>query len=204
MVVVRKSVPVASMRASFAANAVAIVAAMLFRWRLHDLVTLYWLEIVFLAGLTVVQMWRSTGIGAFAKSRGYLTILFVTHYGTFCVVYRAFIVQWFDAAAAADWYWLVVWVPFIALAAAHIVSFRRDYLVNEAAVVSPFDVMWIPYLRELPVHLPIIVGLVIAGSNSVGLAPVVVFGVAKTLLDAGAHAFYHARLVPRRAGRQSI
>ncbi len=192
--------PKASVQVVFSANFVALVVASLSNWQLSDLITLYWLELVALAPLTLVQMARARATGAFAKSRAYLIVLFGAHYGTFCVVYRALTVYLFGGSAAADWFWLMVWAPLAALIVAHVLSLRRDYLPNEAASTSPFDAMWIPYLRELPVHVPLLLAVVAVYGGSGARNEVLLFGAGKTIADVIAHAVYHTRIAPRRAG----
>jgi hypothetical protein len=196
--------PRASIQVVFSANFVAIVVAALSGWRLSDLVTLYWLELVALGGVTLIQMRFARAAGTFAKSRGYLVVLFVAHYGTFCVIYRAAIVYLFGGAASAEWYWLIVWAPLAALVIAHLLSFRRDYLPNEAAATSPFDAMWIPYLRELPVHVPLLIAILAAYGGSGTRNEVLLFGAGKTIVDFIAHAVYHTRVAPRRNSAHSM
>lgn len=190
--------PRASAQVLFSANFVAIVVAVLFQWRLSDLFTLYWLELVALAILTIVQMQTARAEGAFAKSPGYLIVLFLAHYGTFCVMYRATIAYFFKDSIAQEWFWAVVWVPLAALIVAHVVSFSRDYLPREAAATAPFHAMWIPYLRELPVHVPLLVAVAVVQGGSGARNEVLVFGASKMMADVIAHAVYHSRIATRR------
>jgi len=179
----------------FSANFVALVVAAVSGWRLNDLITLYWLELVALAGITIYQVRRATRAGTFGKSLGYITILFVTHYGTFCVLYRAIMIRIFGAdAVAANWYWLIVWLPLTALVTAHWLSLRRDYLPHQAAALSPYDAMWIPYLRELPVHIPLLIAIAVFHPDTSARFVVLFFGTVKLLLDVGAHVLYHTRI----------
>lgn len=190
-----RTIPSVSAQIVFSANFVAVVTAALFGWRLSDLFTLYWLELIALGAVAIIQMRHARATGTFQKSRGYILILFLAHYGTFCVVYRAVLMSMFGAnTPPAEWFWALVWLPFTALVAAHGFSFRRDFLPNEAIHVSPFDAMWIPYLRELPVHVPLLAAIALIQPNPAARNAVLGVACAKTALDVAAHLYYHTRL----------
>jgi hypothetical protein len=182
----------------FVANIAAIVVALVFSWRLNDLVTLYWLELIAVGFITLLQMRAAIGAGTFAKSPGYLIVLFVAHYGTFCVLYRTATDVIFDRAESAPWFWAAIWPALAIIISAHIVSLRRDYLDDEAVATSRFDAMWIPYFRELPVFIPLLIALALVDGGSVARSETVLFGLGKTTIDAIAHVVYHTRIAKRR------
>ena len=191
----RRPIPSVSAQVVFSANFVAVVTAAVFRWRLSDLLMLYWLELIALGAVAIFQMRHARAAGTFQKSRGYVLIQFLAHYGTFCVVYRAVLMSLFGASTPpADWFWALVWLPLAALVIAHGLSFRRDFLPNEARNVSPFDAMWIPYLRELPVHVPLLAAIALIQPDPAARTVVLGAAGAKTALDVAAHLYYHTRL----------
>lgn len=181
--------------ALIAANAVAIVVATVGGWSLGDLFRLYLIELVAVGVITLGQIRTASKPGAFAKSPGYLLIFFVAHYGSFCVFYLALLPRIVaDFGAVAVNFWIVVIVPAVAFAVAHAVSFVSDYLPREASRISSLQAMVLPYARELPVHLPLILaaaflsGVIPAHQAAIG------FAVAKTAIDVFAHITLHRRL----------
>jgi hypothetical protein len=202
--------PTVSLPCVVFANAACAVMAWALNWELNGLLTLYWLELIAIGFITLRQMRRASRAGTLAKSRGYLAIFFIAHYSTFCVIYRAALVYLLSGQLVnAPAYWIVVWLPLAALIGAHVVSYRRDYLPREAAGRSPFDAMWIPYLRELPLQVPMLVALTFVPDGHRAGTAVLLFGAGKTMADAVAHVLYHSRIVPiaahgDRAGRENL
>lgn len=181
--------------ALIAANSVAVVTAAVAGWTLGDLFRLYLIELVAVGAIALAQMRRAAKPGALAKSRGYQAIFFVAHYGSFCVFYLA-LLPWLvaDFGAVAEYYWLIVWIPAAALAAAHVVSYQHDYLAREAVRISPLQAMFLPYARELPVHLLVILAAAILSGSVPAHQAAIGFALGKTLLDVITHISLHRRL----------
>lgn len=181
--------------ALIAANAVAVLTAAIGGWTLGDLFRLYLIELVVVGLVTLLQIRTASKPGAFAKSRGYLLIFFIAHYGSFCVFYLALLPQIVaDFGAVAPNFWIVVAVPAAALAAAHAVSYVADYLPREASRISGVQAMVLPYARELPVHVPLILAAAFLSGVLPGHSAAIGFAVGKTAADVFAHITLHRRL----------
>jgi hypothetical protein len=78
--------------------------------------------------------------------------------------------------------------------AAHVVSYRNDYVPREATRVSAVQAMVLPYARELPVHIPLILAAALLSGTLSAHAAAIGFALAKTLADVGTHIALHRRL----------
>jgi hypothetical protein len=170
--------------ALLAANATALLTAALAGWSLGDLFRLYWFELIALGFLTLAQIHYARRPGALAKSRGYQSIFFVAHYGTFCVMYYAILPSLLGGRwADGPHFWLTVGIPAAALGAAHFAAFRLDFLRVEAPHVSAIQAMLLPYAREVPVHLPLLAVAMFLPEDLPSLKVTLLFAFGKTLAD---------------------
>ena len=173
-----------SMAAILAANAVVIVTAWSAGWGLGELFRLYWLELVIVGIVALFQIRYARRPGALAKSRGYQGIFFVAHYGTFCVAYGAILSSILkDRWEVGAIYWLVVMIPAAALAIAHVVAFRVDFLRREAAFVSSLQAMLLPYARVAPVQAPLILAAALLPADISARGAAILFALGKTAAD---------------------
>jgi len=186
----------APMTALILSNAVASVTAWVAGWGLGELFRLYWFELVAVGVVALFQIRTARRPGPFVKSRGYQGIFFVAHYGTFCVAYGATM----SAILGARWdvepvFWLVVWIPVIALCGARAIEFRIDFLRREAAFVSPMQAMVLPYLRVVPVLAPIAIAAAALPESLPATAIAVLLSLGKLAAEAAAYG------LRRRAGQ---
>lgn len=178
-----------------AANSAVVATAALGGWMRNELFRVYLLELVVVGLIGMLQIHRAAKPGALAKSRGYLLIFFVAHYGTFCALYFALLprLAWPDFEALAPEDWMLVLLCVAALAAAHATSFVFDYLPREALRISSMQANFLPYARVLPVQLPLIAAAILAPTDG-GAGEAIVFALAKTVADVITHIALHRRL----------
>lgn len=198
----RVHVPKASTIALLLANLVPIALVLALEWTVPMLLHLYWFELIVVGLFTIAQMRRAHSAGPLAKSLGYQIIFFVAHYSTFCVIYRVLLVQliW-EGAPFPPAFWLAFAIPLLALAAAHLVSYRKDFLAGERGRLTPFQSMWLPYYREAPVHVVLVTAALLMKPAQIGLAATFAYAILKLAADAGTHVVYHHALLTREAGR---
>ncbi len=171
------------------ANLIALATAGAAGWGLGELFRLYWIELAAVGVVALFQIRFARRPGALGKSRGYQGIFFVAHYGTACVAYGAIM----SSILGSRWtvepiFWLVVWIPALALIVAHVVAFRVDFLRREAALVSSMQAMLLPYARVLPVQAPIILAAALLSADLPARSAAVLFALGKTVADFGLYA----------------
>jgi len=170
------------------ANGVVLITAWFAGWGLGELFRLYWLELVIVGVAALFQIRCARRPGALDKSRGYQGIFFVAHYGTFCIAYGAML----SSILKSRWeveslYWLVVIIPTAALALAHAVAFRVDFLRRDAAFVSSMQAMLLPYVRVLPVQAPLILVAALLPTDIPATSAAILFALGKTAADVAVH-----------------
>ena len=84
---------------------------------------------------------------------------------------------------------LPLWLCTAAFAVNHLFSLRYNIEVDRAGHPNIGTLMFTPYLRILPMHLLIVVGLHLG----TGLAGMLLFVLLKTAADAAMHLVEHAR-----------
>ncbi len=181
------------------ANIAALSTAWIAGWGLGELFRLYWIELVAVGVVAFFQIRSARRPGALAKSRGYQGIFFVAHFGTFCVAYGALLSSILDERWEVEpLFWLVVMIPAAALAGAHVIVYRVDFLRREAAFVSSMEAMFLPYLRVLPVQTPLVVAAAILPANISGPSAAILFALGKTVADLATYVVRRRRIDPDR------
>lgn len=191
-------------RLSLAANAVTLVIALWQGWSFAALVWPYWLQSVAIGAGNVARMSRvarfSTAglrmndapVPEDARGRGRMVAFFCMHYGLFHLVYLVFLVGIADLAPG-EGRWVALGAA--VMVAAQVTATRRQIREDAATTPNLGAMMLLPYLRILPMHMTIVLGLPVAGSSP-GFA-VLLFGALKTLGD---HWSIRAEDAVRRGG----
>jgi cation transport ATPase len=187
-----------------ASNAVTLVLALWQGWSLGLLLWPYWAQSVIIG---VFSYRRMLGLQRFSTAnfrvngkpaeendatRRSTANFFAMHYGMFHLVYAIFLLML--TTPAADWLWIAIAV--VAFAFNHASSFRRFREADRQGRPNIGALMFLPYLRVLPMHLMIIFGIGMAGGGAVA---VLFFGLLKTAADAAMHVAEHRILASARA-----
>lgn len=178
------------------ANAAAAALAWFAGWDRGELFRLFWIEIAFVGLIGVLQIVFARRPGPLAKSKGYQSIFFVAHYGTFCVAYGAMVAAILDDAwESPPEFFVFVLIPAMLLAAAHGIDFWLNYLPRGAALVSSMQAMLLPYARVVPLQVPLIVAaMVLPVGDGTDHGAVLVLAIAKLAGDVAALAARERRV----------
>ena len=187
-----------------AANAFTLMLALAQDWPLALLLWPYWLQSVLIGAYSVR---RILGLRQFS-TEGFLinrravepteqtkctTALFFTlHYGVFHAVYALFLVRL--QMPAHEWLW--VGVAGLAFLLNHGHSFRRYREADRQGRPNIGTLMFLPYLRVLPMHLTMMIGTTALDGSAGAL---LLFGALKTAADCAMHVAEHRILAA--AGR---
>lgn len=112
---------------------------------------------------------------------------FVAHYGLFHVVYAMFLAN-FSAGADVEWLWVAV--AGLSFAWSHAASHRMHVEHDLRGKPNLGALMFVPYVRIIPMHLTIILGAVLGG----GLFGMLLFASLKTVADVAMHYIEHRML----------
>ena len=180
-------------------NVVTIALAWWLRWPLITLLWPYWLQSVIIG---CFSFWRILKLGNFslANTSGFdrgspqatkrsTAGFFAMHYGVFHLVYFIFLASATSGHFKPVPAYHVTELDYIVMAAlgisyviAHGATYRRIMEADQRGCPNIGGVMFLPYLRVIPMHITIIVGL--ASGHSTGI---LIFGALKTVADAAMH-----------------
>jgi hypothetical protein len=184
------------------ANAVTLVAALAFDWPLGTLVWPYLAQsliIGWFARKRMLEEPRITTEGLTSNGRPVpnspegrrsTANFFVLHYGLFHVGYVVFTVHQAGWPTAGDGVAIASLVVPFAFTHAH--SFRANWPTEAARPINLGALLFVPYLRIVPMHLTILFGGAVIGSAQ-GF-PVALFVVLKTASDVAMHYAEHRLL----------
>ncbi len=121
-------------------------------------------------------------------------VFFTIHYGIFHFGYMVFLFT-FSQGGVADWSPLWFAVTAVGFVISHGQSHREHVDADVRGTPNIGTLMFIPYIRIVPMHLTIILGAMLA--NGLGL---LLFGALKTVADVAMHKVEHHMLqAPRGA-----
>lgn len=185
-------VPDAALTGLVVVNLVALGAALVLRVSLRDLMLVYWVQSVIIGLMNVIRILRLRDFStegfrqmpATPASKYGVAVFFCVHYGFFHFIYLFFLRspgrgQAGDPVAS---YWLAGCALLFLLQ--HAFSLRQTLARDASGRPNLSKLMFLPYLRILPMHLTLIFGLGFLGGGSAAL---LLFGFLKTLADAGMH-----------------
>jgi hypothetical protein len=182
-----------------AVNALALALALYLHWTLTSLLMLYWAQSVVIG---VASFFRILNLERFSTAN--FTIndrpveptpqlkrrtarFFALHYGIFHVVYLGFIVGL--RRGEPIWTWgLALCAALFALN--HLWSYRRNRELDRQGAPNIGALMFMPYVRIVPMHATILSGALFAPAG-IGI---VFFAVLKTAADVAMHVVEHRLL----------
>jgi len=188
------------------ANALSLAMAYAEGWGALQLMLIYWGQGVIIGAvnvLRIVTLRNYSTEGWFNHARdwedrrpptpGSAALIFAGHYGVFVIgigSFLAFHMATVHARLDARGFWICM----LAFTVSHLWSFLRNFKRDRQGAPRLGDLMALPYLRVLPMHATILIGLVFL--NSVG--GLLLWGVLRTVADVAMHVVEHDRL--RKSG----
>jgi hypothetical protein len=192
-----------------AVNLIPLAGVLFFGWSVFAVVVLFWAENLVIGILNVARMLtlyiRKGDRGALG-----LAGFFAMHFGIFTAVHGVFVFALFapsgsaqgaeEAAGLAH-----LWLPLLALAGSHLLSFFYNYLGRrEWEAVTAEDLMLAPYGRVVALHVAILVGAFLVEALGQPVAALALLVVIKIAMDVAAHAREHDRLEARVVGDAAV
>lgn len=176
-------------------NVVTLVAALLFRWEVAWLFWPYWIQSVIIGAYARKRMLNLAQFSTEGFTSGNRPVpeneqgkrstanFFVLHYGGFHLGYLVFLLA--EHRVSGLWNMSILF----ACGVSFVLSQRNTYAMQHAADLrgrpNLGKLMFIPYVRILPMHLGIIFGSGLGG----GVFSLVLFTALKTLADIALDAF---------------
>jgi hypothetical protein len=187
-----------------ASNLLTLVVALLFHWDVRQLLWPYWLQSVMIGAfaarrMAVLQRFDVEGVSIndrpateTAQTRHSTVLFFIVHYGFFHFGYFVFLwTGWMERGSAiTPLDWLGLGVLGLSFVFSHWRSHREHVEADLAGRPNIGKLMFMPYLRVIPMHIVILFGAAQGG----GVGMVLLFVVLKTLADLGMHRFEHRKL----------
>jgi hypothetical protein len=175
-----------SARTLILVNVVTLVAALLFRWEVAWLFWPYWIQSVIIGAYARKRMLNLAQFSTEGFTSGNKPVtanFFVLHYGGFHLGYLAFLLA--EHRVSGLWNMAILF----ACGVSFVLSQRTTYAMQHAADLhgkpNLGKLMFMPYVRILPMHLGIIFGSGLGG----GVFSLVLFTALKTLADIALDAF---------------
>ncbi|HEV7716935.1 MAG TPA: DUF6498-containing protein [Steroidobacteraceae bacterium] len=190
-----------STRLLIVSNAITVVAALVLHWPIETLMWPYWIQSVIIGWYSRRRMlalhqfstegFTSNGQPVPETPRALRSTanFFAIHYGFFHLGYLVFLWQHIDKLSR--WDWLAFAGLSVSFVMSHGASFRQNLAADVRGRPNLGALLFLPYLRILPMHLTLIFGRAIGGD---GAGALLLFGVLKTLADVGMHYADHKML----------
>lgn len=197
-----------SVWALIATNAVAIAIAMWNDWSARPLILLYWAQSAIIGIASVFRIlalerfatgrFESGGV-VFFESEGpteapttdvkrRVALLLSVVFGLLLLLYY-FLISLGPRGGPLDWQWILTGAAAFALN--HLWSYRYNRDLDRRGTPNINMLAFMPYLRIVPMHLVVVTG---AAYYVDGGAPVLFFGVVKTVFDVAMHVQEHSHL----------
>jgi hypothetical protein len=185
-------------------NVVALAVAVVQGWSLFDLMLVYWIQSVAIGASNVFRILalerfstknftiNNRPVDPTPKTKRHVALFFMLHYGLFHFVYLVFIINEGPDSLIFDPWYLVCGLVF---AVNHFFSYRYNRELDRQGTPNIGTLMFLPYLRIVPMHLTIVFGAS-RGYPGFGL---LIFGGLKTVADVLMHYVEHGRLNRGRA-----
>lgn len=187
-----------------ASNLLTLAVALAFRWDVRELLWPYWIQSVVIGvfaarRMAVLQRFDVEGFSIndqpateTPQTRRSTVTFFVLHYGFFHFGYLAFLLVGWRAAggALAPIDLLALAVVGLSFVWSHWKSHREHVQADLAGRPNIGKLMFLPYLRVIPMHLVILFG----ASRGGGAVTVLLFVSLKTLADLVMHRIEHRQL----------
>ena len=187
-----------------ASNLLTLVVAFVFHWDVRDLLWPYWMQSVVIGAFAarrmfVLQRFDVEGVSIndqpateSTQTRHSTVLFFIVHYGFFHFGYLVFLwTGWMEkGSAVTSLDKLGIAVLALSFLWSHWQSHREHVQADLAGRPNIGKLMFLPYLRIIPMHIVILFGAAKGG----GAGMVLLFVVLKTLADLGMHRLEHRRL----------
>ena len=180
-------------------NLIVIVLAVVQRWQVIELLWVYWLQNIIIGFFNWKRMMnlkefstanlKSNGLQALptGKTKRSMARFFLVHYGFFHAAYLFFLIQVIDGISSQV---LLQWtIGLTIFFLNHYFSYRYNRELDEASLPNIGNIMFLPYLRVIPMHL------VLGFATSIGvrsLWSLLFFLLLKTTADVLMHVIEHA------------
>jgi hypothetical protein len=202
--------PVESTRTLVLTNLGTLALALIFQWPVGSLLWPYWAQSVIIGWFS---RQRILALGHFStaglevnnqpveptyETQRSTANFFTLHFGFFHFVYMVFLFGLASNLQPLDW--LGVAVAAVAFAYNHYASYRSNIAADAEGEPNIGTLMFLPYLRIIPMHLTIIFGGALLQTNASTWA-VLLFGVLKTGADVAMHIAEH-RILQKGAASQ--
>lgn len=187
------------------ANLVTLVLALAFKWPLGILLWPYWFQSIIIGyfgrkRMLALQRFSTEGFTSNGEAldpteatKKSTANFFAVHYGFFHLGYLVFI-----AVRAEDldrWDWTAIAAASCAFAWNHLFSYRQNIEADAEGTPNIGTLMFLPYLRIIPMHLTILAGGIFTSGFSAWATTV--FLLLKTGADVGLHLIEH-RILQKR------
>jgi Family of unknown function (DUF6498) len=197
--------------ALLASNVAAPILALVLHWPLATLLWPYWFQSVVIgyfsrkrmlavpdfstAGMSMGE--SGTPVPETEAGRRQMVNFFTLHYGFFHLGYLVFLLSMTHVMSALDWLGLAISAA--GFVWSHKLSYDRNSEADLLGKQSLARMMLLPYLRIVPMHFSIMLGVGLTRGNFPlsASAALLIFFALKTVADLGMHRFEHKLL--RRA-----
>lgn len=193
-----------------ASNVLAAVLAIALDWDVIELLWPFWIQSVVIGyyarrRMLLLQRFSVEGLSfgnrpatESPEDQRSTANFFAFHYGFFHFGYFAFLAQRSAQLRFefVDALWLVV--AALAFVLSHRQSHREHVAADLAGRPNLGALMFMPYLRVVPMHMVILFGATQGG----GAGTILLFTILKTLADIGMHKFEHRKLQGAAAGAE--
>lgn len=181
-------------------NLLALVQAYYFDWSLVSLMVLYWAQSVIIGianmyRILALERFTTTGlqiggrpVKAVPSTQRNVAFFFAGHYGFFHLMYLVFIFT--QLRDETFFLTLEFWAATLLFALNHANSYRYNRDLDRQGSPNIGTMMFLPYLRVVPMHLIVVFGSFIAGTK----LDILMFGLLKTAADVMMHLKEHAQL----------
>lgn len=180
-------------------NLLVIVLALTQNWDVSTLLWVYWIQSIIIG---FFQFFRILSLKNFSvenftinhqsasptsSTKLFSAFFFAFHYGFFHFIYAIFLYNFFQNSSALNFQNLLL--GSVIFFANHLFSFIQNRVQDEKLKPNIGTLMFQPYLRIIPMHLVLILGMILGNQGKL-----IFFLILKTLADLIAHIIKHKHL----------
>jgi hypothetical protein len=201
-----------STRSLLLANAGAMLLALVFKWPLGLLLLTYWLQSVVIGyhgrkRILSLKDFSTEGFDSNFKpgeddeqKKRRTANFFTLHFGFFHLGYLVFILP--RTLGLDFWDWVGIAATGVGFAYNHALSFRQNIEADIAGRPNIGSLMFIPYVRVVPLHLTFLTAS--AWATGFSAVATIVFCLLKTAADVALHRYEHHLLQRGRAAPHRV
>jgi len=192
-------------------NILTILLAIIFEWRLFELIWVYWAQSIIIGFYNWRRMrslrnfstkglrMNNNSVPETEQGKKNITNFFMAHYGLFHLVYFIFLLSG-DSLEISVLQLSGFIISIFLFIYNHHYSYRYNLELDTKGKPNIGAMMFIPYARIIPMHVIIILGAQFSGTT---MMSVVLFLSLKTLADLAMHVVEH-RMLRTAAGRKTV